>query len=151
MNISKEKIQFFSYIINKKYYKFLRTELSKYIQHGKTNTYQHCRNVAYASYKFAKKFFKNSIDYESLVNAAFMHDMFLYDWHEKSTTHRLHGFTHPHVAAINAEKYCSATKKEISIIESHMWPLTITKIPKSKEAFILCLCDKAVTIAEVFS
>ncbi len=145
---------FLNYIVHKDYYKFLKEELSKYIQHGNTTVFKHSRDVAFNAYKFANAFhnrFHTSFDFESLVNACYMHDMFMYDWHEKSTEHRLHGYTHPKVAALNAERYCYASDKETEMIKTHMWPLTITKIPKSREAWVLSLCDKATTIAEVFS
>ena len=34
------------------------------------------------------------------------------------------------------------------IIETHMWPLTITKVPRSKEAFLVCFVDKIMALAE---
>ncbi len=152
-NYSDEKI-FLGYVLHKEYYKFLKTELSKYIQHGRTSTFKHCRKVAFSSYKFARILenrFNISVDYESLINAGYMHDFYLYDWHEKSKDHRLHGYTHPKVAVENAIKYGNANIKEQDIIKTHMWPLTITKIPKSREAWILNLCDKYSTILEVFN
>ncbi len=144
---------FLNLIIKKDYYKFLKNELKKYCQHGKTSTFKHCRDVAYTSYLMAKFFenrFNASLDTENLVDAAYMHDMFMYDWHEKATWHKLHGFTHPEVAKQNAIEFCHANEFEQSIIETHMWPLTLTKIPKSKEAWIVNLCDKYITISEVF-
>jgi len=139
------KKEFYSYIIKQFYYYSIRQELRKYLQHGNTNILKHCRNVAYHSFVTAKKLekiFNIRFDYKALIIGAYLHDLFMYDWHEKSKKHRFHGFTHPKTASINAKRLCNISKKEQSIIESHMWPLTITKIPTSKEAFLVCLFDK---------
>ena len=149
-NIKKE---FYSYIVGQFYYSSVRKELSKYFQHGNTTIMKHCRNVAYLSFSCAlilEKRFKLNFDYESLIIGAFLHDFFMYDWHEKSSNHRLHGFSHPKTASQNAQTICNIDKKKQSIIESHMWPLTITKIPKSKEAFLVCLFDKYAAFLETF-
>ena len=82
-------------------------EMKKYIQHGTTTTFEHCYNVSYICYKLAKeKGYKVNIN--SLIRGAFLHDFYLYDWHEKSMTHRLHGFFHPIVALKNAKTYHKA-------------------------------------------
>ena len=94
--------------------------------------------------------YENSFDYEALIIGAYLHDLFMYDWHEKSSTHRFHGFSHPLTASKNAQSFCDISEKEKLIIESHMWPLTITKIPKSKEAFLVCIFDKYCAILETF-
>ncbi len=127
--------------------------LSCYIQHGTTNTYVHSRNVAYMSYYIAKFFEKKLgliIDYDVLIVGALFHDFFLYDWHDScSNRPRLHGFRHPHIASINAEKYFDISIQEKLIIETHMWPLTITKFPKTPEAKIVCLADKLCSTHEI--
>jgi uncharacterized protein len=148
-----ETKEFLSYIVNKDYYKNLKYELKKYIQHGNTSIFCHSRSVAYKSYKLAEALEKTlhmKMDYESLICACYMHDFFGYDWHDSSGSHKLHGFTHPKRAALYAQMYCNATKKEQNMIKTHMWPLTITKIPSSKEAWILTICDKYATLTEVF-
>lgn len=122
-------------------------EMKKYMQHGKLSTYSHCKHVSYNSYILAKKL-KLNIDYESLVRGAFLHDFYLYDWHTKNDGHNLHAFSHPKRAAQNASRSFELNPKEINIIESHMWPLTIRKIPKSKEAIVVCLVDKFCAIIE---
>ena len=145
--------EFLNYIVKKDYYKNLKHELKKYIQHGDTSTFCHSRSVAFKSYKMAEtleKVFHAKIDYDSLIHACYMHDFFGYDWHDNLNAGKLHGFTHPKRAALNAKMYCEATKNEQEIIKTHMWPLTITKIPRSKEAWILNICDKYATLTEVF-
>ena len=92
------KKDFLNHIIHEDYYPFLKNELKKYYQHGKTTIFKHVRNVSYCSYKVGKKVSKKT-DIDLLIKSAYMHDLFMYDWHEKSDTHRLHGYTHPKVEA----------------------------------------------------
>ncbi len=123
-------------------------EMKNYIQHGNTSTFDHCLLVSYFCFRIAKE--KNmKVDYSSLIRGAFLHDFYLYDWHEKSITHRFHGFFHPAASLKNAKTYF----KDINLIEenmilSHMWPLTFRKIPKCREAFLLCFVDKYLSLLE---
>lgn len=126
---------------------------SLYFQHGKNTVLKHCRNVAYYSLLLAKKLdekFNISFNYNNLVIGAFLHDLFLYDWHEKDKSHRLHGYRHPLTASINAKRMCHINEEVEEIIKTHMWPLTLRKIPLSKEAFIVCLVDKILALKETF-
>lgn len=154
------KNKIISYAIKKEFYNNLRKiekykEIQKleslYFQHGTTTVYKHSRNVAYACIYLAKKLEKNlhiQFNYQNLLIGAFLHDLFLYDWHEKDATHRLHGYTHPATASRNAKEMCHVNEEVIKIIKSHMWPLTITKVPKSREAILVCLVDKVVAFKE---
>ena len=60
-----------------------------------------------------------------------------------------HGTTHPRVAAENADRDFGLTDKEMNIIRSHMWPLTLRTMPKSKEAALVCLADKYIATKEM--
>ena len=78
-----------------------------------------------------------------------MHDFYLYDWHlDRDTREGFHGFRHPKRALDNAMEHFDLDKKEANIISSHMWPLTFRKIPKNKEAFIVCMADKWCAVME---
>ena len=148
-----EKKEFLFYIIKIKRHIKIQMMLSKYKQHGKTNVYIHSRNVAYYSFllaKFLEKRIKCKIDYDFLTVGAMFHDFFLYDWHSVEGRPRLHGFNHPRIASQNAQKFYNINDKEKIIIESHMWPLTITKFPKTNEAKIICFIDKCCSTAETF-
>ena len=104
-------------------------------------------------FSYNRKFeeiFSIKFNYDNLIIGAFLHDLFLYDWHEKSVTHRLHGYRNPLTASINAKKMCNVNNEVIKIIQSHMWPLTITKVPISREAIIVCIVDKIMAIIETF-
>ena len=88
---------FFRYISNSG--QFSKTR--QFIQHGDTSVYSHCVAVAYVSLWFSYRL-HISVSKQSLLMGAFLHDYFLYDWHENDPSHRLHGFTHPKRALINA-------------------------------------------------
>lgn len=150
---SREKREFLYYLMKIKHKIKIQMLLSKYIQHGITNVYIHSRNVAYLSYVLAKKLERKlgyKIDYEILIVGAMFHDFFLYDWHKTEGRPKLHGFRHPQIACQNAEKFYQINNAEKIIIQSHMWPLTITKFPKTIEAKIICAVDKGCSICETF-
>ncbi len=117
--------------------------MRNYIQHGSVTTYEHCIRVAIVSYLINQKF-RLGADVPSLVRGAFLHDFYLYDWHDRSRSdfQRFHGFHHPAKALANAERYYTLNDRERNIIRSHMWPLTITSVPCCREAVIVCIADK---------
>ena len=118
-------------------------EMKNYIQHGNTSTFTHCLIVAYYSYLLSKHLpYRHDLDFTSLIRGAMLHDFYLYDWHVPDRSHKLHGYVHPVFALANARKYFSLNKTEEDIIEKHMWPLTLRKAPKSKEALLVCFVDK---------
>ena len=90
---------FFRYISNSG--QFSKTR--QFIQHGDTSVYSHCVAVAYVSLWFSYRL-HISVSKQSLLMGAFLHDYFLYDWHEKDKSHRLHGFYHPSTALRNAKE-----------------------------------------------
>ena len=149
----KQKREFLIFLMRIKHHIKIQRMLSKYIQHGNTNVYIHSRNVAYYSFLFAKFIERNlkcKIDYEILTVSAMFHDFFLYDWHSLDGRPKLHGFRHPKIASENAQKFYNINEAEKSIIESHMWPLTITKFPKTTEGKIICIIDKCCSTVETF-
>ncbi len=124
-------------------------EMKNYIQHGNTSTYLHCIQVAYHSYCLARRL-PLRFDSKSVVRGAMLHDFYLYDWHIPDRSHRLHGYVHPGFALRNARKYFKLNQIEEDIIRKHMWPLTLTKLPKYKESLLVCLVDKLCSLAETF-
>ena len=145
------KREFYYNLRNIENYKEICKLQSLYFQHGTTTVLKHCRNVAYYSLLIAKKLnekFNISFNYNNLIVGAFLHDLFLYDWHEKDKSHKLHGYTHPITASINAKRMCNVNEDIQKIIKAHMWPLTLRKIPLSKEAFIVCFIDKVLALRE---
>ena len=123
-------------------------EMKNYIQHGRTTTYEHCENVARLSCAIDRKLSLGS-DINALVTGAMLHDFFLYDWHDSELSlESLHGFHHPKIASQNARKYLDVDDRTSHVIDTHMWPFTITKIPLSREAWIVCVADKAVSLYE---
>lgn len=118
------------------------------VQHGDVSVFAHSMAVAAYSIKLADKL-GIKYDRKSLIRGALLHDFFLYDWHETSNVgDGLHGFAHPLTASKNAVRYFNLNKKEMDIIRKHMWPLTITKMPKCRESWLVCAVDKYCSLLE---
>ena len=124
----------------------------EYTQHGNTSCLLHSIAVAYYSLSLSRKLFGKKFCAQELIRGALLHDYFLYDWHYNAfPPNGLHGFSHPLTAWQNASKDFTLTKREENIIRTHMFPLTLTKIPKYRESVVVMLVDKACSLYEVFS
>ncbi len=110
------------------------------MQHGTVTVYEHSVRVADFSLSLSRKLGLN-VDEASLIRGALLHDYFLYDWHEKDISHRLHGFRHPGRALCNAKEDYVLNTVEKDIILRHMFPLTLHP-PAYAESWIVCLADK---------
>ena len=120
----------------------------EFIQHGDVSVYEHSLRVAYLSIKIASKFHLR-VNIRSLIRGALLHDYFLYDWHVKDKSHRLHGFTHPKVAYKNAKKEFKLNDIEKDIIIKHMFPLVVIP-PVYLESYIVTIADKISATKEIF-
>ena len=120
--------------------------MEQYVQHGDTSCLRHCVAVAYLSYRLSLRLGLRC-DARSLVRGAMLHDFFLYDWHQKSSGHSFHGFTHPAAALHNAGRLLPLNPIEREIIRRHMWPLTPIP-PRCREAWLVCLADKICSLRE---
>lgn len=116
------------------------------IQHGTTSVFEHSLNVTIECLKIVE-YINIPVDIKSLIRGALLHDYFLYDWHEKDKTHKLHGFRHAKTALKNATRDFNLTEIEKNMIKTHMFPLNITP-PKYREGIILCIADKIVATKE---
>ena len=121
-------------------------ELKNFKQHFTTTRFDHCYSTAYYCYKICKKF---HLDYVSATRGAMLHDLFLYNWREKTDHKRWHAFTHGKVACKTACELFELNEKEKNMICTHMWPVTFA-FPKSLEGFILTFVDKFCATKESF-
>ena len=121
----------------------------EFIQHGDVSVYEHVLSVAQTSAGMARGLGRIgvAVDERSLIRGALLHDYFLYDWHVPGKAEGLHGFTHPATALKRAEEDFELTPLERNIIVRHMFPL-VPVPPACREAWIVCLADKACALRE---
>ena len=137
----------------RKFYRTLRDlerdpqvcRMKHYTQHKGTATFCHCRGVALSSFRLAQKLGCRN-DEDALARRAMLHDFHLYTREKKDIQHL---FKHPRVALRNAEEAFHLNEKERNIITSHMWPLTMFSVPRSKEAVLVMLADKYCAFREM--
>ena len=120
---------------------FIKTK--SIVHHGSTR-FNHSVKVAYLSYKISKVL---GCDTNAVVRAGALHDFFLERDDENIVTETKMLIKHPTIAKENAINYFGVNEKEQNIIESHMFPIS-SVAPKSKEAWIVTLCDKIVAMIE---
>lgn len=113
--------------------------------HGSVSTYRHCLRVAWQSFTMNRRLHLHA-DERALVRAAMLHDYFGYDWH--STDNGGHALNHPCIACRRADAEFSLSAKERNAISAHMWPLPPTRVPRSREAWIICAADKVCALQE---
>ncbi|MDO4536820.1 MAG: HD domain-containing protein [Coriobacteriales bacterium] len=116
-----------------------------FVQHGNITTYAHVLRVARTALRWSEALHVRVSDSE-LVRGALLHDYYLYDWHEPN--HTGHATKHPLFALHEAEIDFDLTQKERNIIAAHMWPLPPNRIPKSREAWLVCAADKWCSLQE---
>ncbi len=128
----------------------LVNSMKNYVQHSDISTYEHCVSVAEYSFIINRKL-NLKADEKVLVTSALLHDFYLYDWHIKSNNSKHHAKKHSFTAAKNAKDEFDVDYKIQRAIETHMWPINITQVPSSKEAWIICFVDKFCALKETIS
>ena len=136
--------------LEKLYQSFLNDEkilrMKEISMHRGSNCYLHSFKVAKKAIK--KSLNKKDINLEVVLLGAILHDYYLYDWRKDRSKLKKHGKNHPGIAINNAIRDFDISDDVKNVIKSHMWPINIKDFPKSKEAKIVSLSDKAVTIGE---
>lgn len=147
MNLTNQELDYFLNVSEELITSSPFSDTKNYIQHGKVTTYDHCLSVAFYSYWLTKRL-RLRCNIDSLIRGALLHDLYLYDWHQKDASHKWHGFYHAKRARYNALRHYQINELEEKIIMSHMWPLTLRALPNRKEAAIVCLIDKMISTCE---
>lgn len=148
MKISKQEKTYYQKKFNdlKKDERFF--EMKTIVHHRHSTTYNHVCKVGEQSLKWAYKLpFKFNMD--DLILGSMLHDFYLYD-HNIKHRYKHHWLRHPRISLKNAQTYFNINHRVAGIIVNHMWPLTFLHIPKSKEAWLVCLADKYIAIKECF-
>lgn len=112
-------------------------------QHQHSTRMEHSINVAYTSFRIARKL---GWDSKSTARGGLLHDFFYYDW-RVTKFNKGHAWVHPRIAVRNARKLIDLNKKEEDIILKHMWGATIAP-PRYKEGYIVTMVDKYWAVKE---
>ena len=123
-------------------------EMHEYCHHGSVSTYDHCLRVARCAFKMSCAI-PGHYDDVAIVRAGILHDYFGYDWH--CTDNSKHAVNHPVIALERAKEEFDLSPLEQNIISAHMWPLPPTRMPKSAEAWLVCLADKICALQETIT
>lgn len=107
--------------------------------------FDHSLFVAYLSFVMCKKLGLNA---HAAARGGLLHDLYLCDWNTTDVGLFERLLIHPEMALNNALPY-GISPLEQEIIRTHMWPVTLRKVPRYAEAWIVNLADKICTVSEV--
>ena len=113
------------------------------VQHQHSTRMEHSINVAYTSFRIARKL---GWDSKSTARGGLLHDFFYYDC-RVTKFNKGHAWVHPRIAVRNARKLVDLNKREEDIILKHMWGATIAP-PRYKESYIVTMVDKYWAVRE---
>ena len=119
-------------------------QLKHELHHG-ISRYEHSLRVAKVTYSVTKKM---HLDYERATRAALLHDFYTDKDTEGYTTKETFKL-HPKIAVMNAKKYFDIDTKQENMIESHMFPASLT-VPKYTESWIITGADKVIASHEMY-
>ena len=138
-----------------------------FTHHENESLWTHSIKVSFNSYKYA---LKHKVNERNCAIAGLLHDFYTRAWQDgieleqleekyrdrfinkkKEKLLEMHGFTHPYEALENSRKYFSKylNKNIENAIVTHMFPLSLftkEKLPNCKEAFVITLIDKKVSM-----
>ncbi len=121
-------------------------EMRNIIHHvDEVSCLDHSLFVAYLTYRISR-FFR--MDYIAATRGALLHDLHLQDWSLTNIKKPERLLIHPAMALENANKLYELSEIEKDIIITHMWPVTITKVPKTKESVVVNCADKICAVYE---
>ncbi|MDD2954822.1 MAG: HD family phosphohydrolase [Oscillospiraceae bacterium] len=104
---------------------------------GKISCLDHCIFVSYLSFSICRRLRLNSV---AAARAGLLHDLYLCDWNSLSVGRWRRLLIHPQMALENAEAH-GLSDLERDIILKHMWPLTLRRVPRHRESFVVNLVD----------
>lgn len=119
--------------------------MKQWRHHFSVTTYEHSLFVSYVAFRMARRCGR---DYRMAARMGLLHDLYLYDSHDRSAHPGSQCFDHPRAALRNAAQLVELSEKERNIIASHMWPLATT-MPRSAEALIVNAADKVCATLEI--
>lgn len=79
--------------------------MQQWHHHWSTTTYEHSLSVSYVAFRLARKWHR---DYRMAARMGLLHDLYLYDSHDRTAHPGNQCFDHPRAAVRNAGPSCPA-------------------------------------------
>lgn len=118
-------------------------KINNCVHHG-ISRFDHSCRVSYFSYKVTKLL---GLNYKEVARAGLLHDFFLSE--NITNIEKMKSmFLHSKKSLKNSEDFFSLSEREKDIIFTHMFPLTINRVPRYMESWIVSFVDKIVAIYE---